>query len=183
MADGREIQARQVILASGYERAPLFLPAAFTLLSTFVMATSPGSAPLWRENAMIWEASHPYLYIRTDAAGRVIVGGEDEDFSDAARRDAAIGEKAGTIAAKAGKLLGGDTLKVDRAWAATFGSSPDGLPAIGRAANMARVWLAAGFGGNGIAFAALASEILSAALGGEADPDAVCFDPYRFAGL
>jgi glycine/D-amino acid oxidase-like deaminating enzyme len=90
-----QASARQVILANGYERAPLFLPPAFTLLST-------------------------------------------------------------------------------------FGSSPDGLPAIGRAANMVKVWLSAGFGGNGIAFAALASEILSMALGGRADADSECFDPYRF---
>lgn len=45
---------------------------------------------------------------------------------------------------------------------------------------MVKVWLSAGFGGNGIAFAALASEILSMALGGRADADSECFDPYRF---
>lgn len=179
--DGRHVVAKQVVLAGGYERAALFLPPEFSLLSTFVMATAPGTAPLWRENAMIWEASDPYLYIRTDADGRIISGGEDEDFSDACHRDALIGEKAGTIAAKTGALLGGEPLLVDRAWAATFGSSPDGLPAIGKAANMDRVWLSAGFGGNGIAFAALASELLASAFAGRDDPDAICFDPYRFA--
>jgi glycine/D-amino acid oxidase-like deaminating enzyme len=178
---GREITARQVILAGGYERASLFLPADFTLLSTYVMATPPGTAPLWREGAMIWEASDPYLYLRADAAGRIIVGGEDEHFAGAEPRDALIGEKAGTIAAKAGALIGGEPLTIDRAWAATFGASPDGLPAIGPAANMHNVWLSAGFGGNGIAFAGLASELLSAALGGRSDPDAECFDPYRFS--
>ena len=182
LAGGARIEARQVILAGGYERAPLFLPQAFAVLSTFVMATPPGTAPQWRESAMIWEASHPYLYLRVDADGRIIAGGEDEDFADSDRRDALIGAKAGVIAAKVGALLGRDALPIDRAWAATFGSSPDGLPAIGRAANMARVWLSAGFGGNGIAFAALASEILSATLGGGVDPDAECFEPYRFGG-
>ncbi len=178
---GRQVVAKNVILAGGYERAPLFLPPEFSLLSTFVMAKAPGAAPLWRENAMIWEASNPYLYIRTDADGRIISGGEDEDFSDARHRDALIGEKAGTIAAKTGALLGREPLAVDRAWAATFGSSPDGLPAIGKATNMDRVWLSAGFGGNGIAFAALASELFASAFSGHDDPDAICFDPYRFA--
>lgn len=180
LADGAQIRAKQVILAGGYERAALFLPQEFAVLSTFVMATPPGTAPLWREDAMIWEAADPYLYIRVDAEGRVIAGGEDEDFADPERRDALMGRKAGVIAAKVGALLGCGPLTVDRAWAATFGSSPDGLPAIGRAANMERVWISAGFGGNGIAFAALASEVLAAALRGGVDPDAACFDPYRF---
>lgn len=181
LAEGNRLEARQVVLASGYERATLFLPSQFKLLSTFVMATSPGTAPLWRENAMIWEASDPYLYIRVDAEGRVIAGGEDESVIDAQRRDALIGTKAGTIAAKLAALLGSDPLPVDSAWSATFGSSPDGLPAIGRAAHMHRVWLAAGFGGNGIAFAALAADLLSEGFAGRIDPDAACFDPYRFS--
>jgi glycine/D-amino acid oxidase-like deaminating enzyme len=180
LGTGDQIRAGQVIIATGYERAVLFVPPAFSLLSTFVMATPPGAAPMWREDAMIWEASDPYLYIRTDAEGRVIAGGEDEDFAEAGHRDALIGEKAGTIAAKVGKLLGTDPLTIDRTWAATFGSSPDGLPAIGRAANMARVWLSAGFGGNGNAFAGLAADILASLLAGRTDPDAECFDPYRF---
>ena len=65
-------------------------------------------------------------------------------------------------------------------WAAVFGSSPDGLPAIGRAANSDGLWLAHGFGGNGITFAALAAELLTAELTGSPDPDLPCFDPYRF---
>lgn len=180
LASGGKIEAGHVVLANGYERASLFLPSAFELLSTFVMATPPGTAPLWRENAMIWEAADPYLYIRVDAEGRIIAGGEDEGLIDPARRDALIGTKAGTIAAKLAGLLGCELLPIEHAWAATFGSSPDGLPAIGRAANTRRVWLAAGFGGNGIAFASLAADLLCAALAGEADPDADCFDPYRF---
>lgn len=77
MADGRSCRAENVILATGYERASLFLSPAFGLHSTFAIATPPGGAPLWRERAMIWEASDPYLYVRTDRIGRIIAGGED----------------------------------------------------------------------------------------------------------
>jgi len=182
LEDGGQVIAEEVIFAGGYECASLFLPDAFRLLSSFVMATAPLPRPPWRERAMIWEASEPYLYIRSCAEGRIIAGGEDEDFHDSARRDALIEEKAGTIAAKSAALLGLDApLDIDRRWAATFGSSPDGLPAIGPAANMPHVWLSAGFGGNGIAFAALAGEILGTAMEGGEDPDAACFDPYRFS--
>ena len=48
--------------------------------------------------------------------------------------------------------------------AATFGASLDGLPAIGASSLMPHVWLAAGYGGNGIAFVSLAAEMLERAL-------------------
>ncbi len=179
-ADGRRVEAKQVIIATGYERSAWFLPPAFTVGSSYAIATAPGTAPLWRESAMIWEASSPYLYTRETADGRVIAGGEDEDFSDAQQRDALVQSKAGTIAAKLGAMINTDPVPVDCAWAAAFGSSPDGLPAIGRAANHERLWLASGFGGNGVTFAALATELIAATLDGDPDPDAECFDPYRF---
>jgi len=71
-------------------------------------------------------------------------------------------------------------VELDCAWSAAFGSSSDGLPAIGRAARHDRFWLASGFGGNGITFAALGAELIAAALASIPDPDADCFDPYRF---
>ncbi|WCM28228.1 FAD-binding oxidoreductase [Sphingomonas sp. QA11] len=180
-ADGRRIEAKTVILAPGYERAVWFLPAAFTVGSSYAIATAPGRAPLWRENAMIWEASSPYLYTRATADGRVIAGGEDEDFDDARQRDALIETKRGTISAKLAAMIAVEDITVDCAWAAAFGSSPDGLPAIGRARNHDNLWLASGFGGNGVSFAALGTELIAAALSGATDPDAECFDPYRFS--
>lgn len=182
LADGRQVEARRAIFAGGYERAPLLLPAAFGLLSTFAIATAPDTAAgLWREKAMIWEASDPYLYIRSTADGRVIAGGEDMAFTDPRKRDALMPGKAGAIAAGSAALLGeAAPLAIDRIWSATFGSSPDGFPAIGPAANLPGVWVAQGFGGNGIAFAALAAELIAADFSGRPDPDAPCFDPYRF---
>lgn len=180
VADGRSVAAREVILATGYERARWFLPEVFSVSSSYAIATPPGTAPLWRENAMIWEASSPYMYARSTSDGRVIAGGEDESFEDGTRRDALIGEKRGTLQAKLAKMIGQDDVPVDCAWGAAFGSSPDGLPAIGRAANHDGVWLASGFGGNGVSFAALAAELIAAELSGNPDPDAGGFDPYRF---
>lgn len=175
-----ELRADQLILAGGYERAPIFLPPEFALRASFAIATDPGLAPLWRENAMIWEASESYLYARADAEGRVIAGGGDADVIDAPARDRLLPEKAAEIEAGLRRLVGREVAPTHR-WAALFGSSPDGLPAIGRARPGERVWLASGFGGNGITFAALAAELLTAELTGAADPDLALFDPYRFS--
>lgn len=179
--DGFRILADRVILAPGYERARMFLPPAFSLLSSYAIASAPGTAPLWGENAMIWQAADPYLYTRADAEGRIIAGGEDEDFSDALRRDALLPGKSGTIAGKLAAMTDSAPIGVERRWAATFGASPDGLPAIGPARNHERVWLASGFGGNGVSFASLAAEIIAGKFAGRPDPVAGGFDPYRFA--
>jgi glycine/D-amino acid oxidase-like deaminating enzyme len=177
-SDG-DIRARHIILASGYERAALYLPTAFGLHTSYAVATDPGIAPLWHENAMIWQASESYIYARADADGRIIAGGGDEPFTDARHRDRLIADEAARIASALETIIEDKIIVHDR-WAAMFGTSPDGLPAIGRAANSECVWLAAGFGGNGISFAALAAEILTAELIGNGHPDADAFSPFRF---
>jgi glycine/D-amino acid oxidase-like deaminating enzyme len=180
LGGGGRIAANEIVLASGYERATWFLPPAFSVGSSYAIATTHGIAPLWQENAMIWEASSPYLYTRATADGRVIAGGEDEDFADAQRRDALIGEKSGTIAGKLAAMIDVPDVAIDCAWSAAFGGSPDGLPAIGRVAGRDHLWLASAFGGNGVSFAALAAEIIAGELARRPDRDAACFDPYRF---
>lgn len=174
------IQAERVILATGYEPAGWYLPSAFKIQSSYAIATAPGTAPRWREKAMLWQAGDPYLYARGSADDRIIIGGEDEQIVEAEARDRLLAIKRGVLEAKGARLLGLDSLSADRAWTARFCTSPDGLPAIGKAANSERVWLAYGYGGNGITFAALATELLGAAITGSPDEDAGLFDPYRF---
>jgi glycine/D-amino acid oxidase-like deaminating enzyme len=178
-SDRGDVRARHMILVTGYERPLSLRPAGFRLKSTYAFATAPGTAPLWRGNAMIWEAAQAYLYARADPEGRVIAGGGDEDFIETDRRDVLIPEKARSLATKLSKLIGKPVEPRER-WAAVFGSSRDGLPAIGHVGDSGRIWLAGGFGGNGITFAALAAELLPAALTGSPDPDLACFNPYRF---
>lgn len=60
------------------------------MISTYALATRPQPRKLWPRQAFVWEASDPYLYMRTTDDGRVICGGEDEEFKDEARRDALI---------------------------------------------------------------------------------------------
>lgn len=177
--DGGDILAKQVVLASGYEAARMFLPQHFSLSSSYAIASKPGVAPVWAENALIWEAADPYLYARATSDGRIIVGGEDEDFVDATKRDSLIAEKRAKLEAKAAKLTERDDIEFDCAWSATFGQSPDGLPAIGAARNMDRVTLAYGYGGNGVSFASLGADVVTAIVQGVDDTTAAYFDPYR----
>jgi glycine/D-amino acid oxidase-like deaminating enzyme len=65
---------------------------------------------------MIWEASDPYLYLRTTPDGRIICGGEDEDFSDEAARDRLLPRKVGTLSRKLRSLLPEVYPEVDYGW-------------------------------------------------------------------
>jgi glycine/D-amino acid oxidase-like deaminating enzyme len=180
IADGETLDAGQAVIATGYEAARQYLPPAFRLGSSFAIATAPGTGPLWRADALIWEAADPYLYARGTADGRIIVGGADEDFADPVRRDALLDEKRSILERRGAEMLGVAELRADCAWSATFGSSPDGLPAIGRVRGHDNLWLAAGFGGNGVTFASLGASLVTSALTGMPDPDETCFSPYRF---
>ena len=79
--DGRRIRCRRLVLATGYE-LPKIIPAkGHKIGSTWALATPPQRRRLWPEECLIWEASDPYLYMRTTDDGRVICGGEDEEFA------------------------------------------------------------------------------------------------------
>ena len=116
--------------------------------------------------------------MRATADGRVICGGEDEDFTDETRRDALIGGQVSagspTSSASCSRI---STPTPEFAWAGSFGTTTTGLPYIGALPRHPRVHAVMGYGGNGITFSQIASEICRPSLlraGATADADAVC---------
>ena len=176
-AKGPVIRARHVIFATGYEVPNFVPPDGHKVESTYAIATKPQRSRLWPGEALIWEASDPYLYMRTTADGRVICGGEDEEFSDAETRDVLIAKKARAIGRKLEKLFPAIDATPEFAWAGAFGTTGTGLPRIGEVPGKKNVWAILGFGGNGITYSRIAADVVSAALAGRADPDA---DLYSF---
>jgi glycine/D-amino acid oxidase-like deaminating enzyme len=98
--------------------------------------------------------------MRTLPDNRVIVGGEDADFVNPARRDSLITQKTLVLKQKFIKLFPEIPLKVEYSWAGTFGETRDGLPYIGTPARMPNVYFALGYGGNGITYSLIAAEII-----------------------
>lgn len=166
-AGGGMVTARRAVLATGYESQAYLEASVASLKSTYVIATSPGQ-PLehWADRCLLWETARPYLYLRTTPDARVIVGGEDEPFADAERRDALIPGKAALLAERAGRLFPDIDFTPAFAWAGTFAETSTGLPCITRLPAMPEVWLALGYGGNGITFGAVAADIICSAIGG-----------------
>ena len=175
-SNGRRIRCRHLVFATGYELPDCVPNKGHKIVSTWAIATVPQTRRLWPEQCMIWEASEPYLYLRTTADGRIVCGGEDEDFSDEDARDALLARKTATLSRKLGRLIRSADTTIDYAWTGSFGSSDTGLPRIGRIPGMPCCWAALGYGGNGTTYSRIAADIISSALNGRTDTDTDLYD-------
>ncbi|MGE0790848.1 MAG: NAD(P)/FAD-dependent oxidoreductase [Sandaracinaceae bacterium] len=174
--DGRLLVADRAVFCTGYEMLEAVRHEKHAVSSTWVVASRPHlPRPDWLTRHVLWEASDPYLYVRTTRDGRLIVGGEDERDAHAHASPRTLREKSVTLCEKARALLGVEIGKPDYAWAAPFGTTPSGLPFIDEVPGMPRVHAVMGFGGNGFTFSQIASELVARAVDGRPDPDADLF--------
>jgi glycine/D-amino acid oxidase-like deaminating enzyme len=134
------------------------------MVSTWAIATRRQPDAIWPQRALIWESSEPYLYLRSTADGRVICGGEDAEFSDPDKRDALTSVKAQRISRKLSRLIPKIDARPDYAWTGTFGANSTGMPTIGQVPGYPNCYAVMGYGGNGITFSMLASNLITAAL-------------------
>jgi glycine/D-amino acid oxidase-like deaminating enzyme len=172
---GRTIDAGHVVFATGYE-VPDFIPhEGHKIISTWALATPAQHDNLWHSRCLIWEAADPYLYLRTMRGGRIVIGGEDEEFSDEDKRNALLPAKTRALCRKLGRLFPNVIDEAEFAWTGAFGKSETGLPTIGAVPGMPRCLAVLGFGGNGMTYAQLAAEIIPALVRGARDPDADLF--------
>jgi glycine/D-amino acid oxidase-like deaminating enzyme len=179
-AEGRIFSARHAVFCSGYEFLKAVADENHAIVSTWALATPPGTTlPDWLKTCIVWEGANPYLYLRRTRDGRLIVGGEDEGSAEAYASTKKLRQKAKTIRRKAESLLGLALPEPDHVWAAPFGTTRTGLPLIGRVPGLKNVFAVMGFGGNGITFSQIAAEIVSSAIAGHADADA---DLFAFPG-
>lgn len=174
--NGKIITARHAVFCTGYEYLRQMKTRSHHVTSTWAIASQPGrKLPSWLRDTVIWEGSNPYLYIRTDQAGRIIAGGEDEEGSDANSDRTRLARKSRIIAGKIEALLGIKLGRVGYEWSAPFSVTDDALPIIDRVPGFSRIHTVMGFGGNGITFSLIGAQVISAMIAGEADPDAALF--------
>ena len=176
--DGVEIAARHVVFCTGYEVLKPIPDSDHTIKSTWAFASAPNTqAPRWLDRHLVWEASDPYLYLRRTRDGRIVAGGEDEQFSDTHADPKLLVKKTDLIAEKLHALIPGLRFRIAYRWAGAFGESTTGLPFIDAVPGRPNCYAVMGFGGNGITYAMIGAEVIAARLAGKSDPDA---DLYRF---
>ena len=162
------VEARHAVLATGYIMPGFVMPEIHKIASSWAIATvSQAPDGFWPEQALIWEASDPYLYLRGAAGNRIIVGGEDEDTDDPDERDAKLPRKAEILLEKLHRLWPRARPEIAYAWCGAFGETEDGLPLIGRVPGTERIFAAYGYGGNGITFSYMAARMAGAFIFGQ----------------
>ena len=171
-ANGREIEARSVILATGYVMPDIVRSTVHKVSSSWAIATMPQPQNIWKDGALIWEDSKDYLYARTTLAGRIIIGGEDSDGDGRARgaRWPDPGEVAPAGAETRGALAGRQYSTSNSAGPAPSTPPATDLPLIGPVPGAKGVYAAYGYGGNGITFSFLAAQLIGDLIAGESSP-------------
>lgn len=170
--EGLTIKTRYVIYATGYEIPLAAKTKKHKVMSTWALATKPKRG---LDMPLFWEASDPYIYGRSTGDGRLIFGGEDEEFSDEEKRDALIPAKQAALEKKLKKLLPGHDFETDYMWTGSFGGSTTGLPTIGKIPRQKNCYAVMAYGGNGITFSRIAAELIFADILGYTDPDKSLF--------
>lgn len=174
--DGFTLRCAQLIHCTGFESTEVLGRDHVDLLSTYAIVGEPTPEHVRRlKDTLVWNTADPYLYMRTTDDGRLLVGGCDEDFVDATKRDALIGRKTAILEKQIGALLPTVPFRTDFAWAGTFGSTPDGLPCIGRHPDVPGALFVLGFGGNGITFSVIGMDMVSDFMAGRKHPLARAF--------
>lgn len=174
---GHEIRARWLVYATGYEVIQYLRNNIVDLHSTYAVAGEQPNQPqeYWHNNALLWNTADPYLYCRTTASGRLIIGGRDEKFYNPTRRDRLINRKAKQLCKDFRQLFPDIEFRQEFTWCGTFGATQDGLPFIGRYRPLPNSLFALGFGGNGITFSMIAAHILADIVCGKKNTDAEIF--------
>lgn len=160
--EGYEIQAAKLVYATGYE-VNRYLPGPIVdLYSTYatISENMEASNPLLDHKMVIWNTAQPYLYMRS-MGDRIIVGGRDEHFTAAYKRDALLKSKAKKLIKDFNKVIPDINFIPEFTWTGTFGSTKDGLPYIGSNKDQPNSFFSLGFGGNGITFSLIGAEIIT----------------------
>ncbi|MBB2150255.1 NAD(P)/FAD-dependent oxidoreductase [Pedobacter gandavensis] len=161
LESGIQITAGKVIYCTGYETQAMLPEKIVSLKSTYAMVSEKDhtlSPEL--ETTLFWNTDTPYLYMRTTTDGRLLVGGEDENFKNPGLRDALLGRKRAKLLKTLKQYLPDHQFIDDFCWCGTFGETKDGLPYIGAHPKFPNSYFVLGFGGNGITFSIAGMDII-----------------------
>ncbi len=131
-------------------------------------------------SALLWDTGDPYHYTRWQHVGGVtylIVGGEDHQAGEEVDTEACYGR----LLTYARQRYGVSDIAFR--WSGQIIEPADGLPFIGRNALSERVYVATGYGGNGMTFGTVAGMLVSDQILGRPNPYVELFDATRIKPL
>ncbi|MBK1895563.1 NAD(P)/FAD-dependent oxidoreductase [Chryseobacterium paridis] len=160
--NGPQIKTKKIIYCIGYESKNLITEHFVNLKSTYAIVSEIDHDKFKNiSSTLVWNTDEPYMYMRTTDDGRLLIGGGDEDFYNAEKRDALLNKKEKEILKTLKKIKPDYHFYTDFVWAGTFGETKDGLPFIGEHKKFKNSYFVLGFGGNGITFSVTGMEMAS----------------------
>jgi len=171
---GAKLSARAVFCATHVPLNLIFLQTKLAHYQSYVAAFSGIEGSM--EDALFWDTAEPYHYIRratVGGRGYLIVGGEDHKTGEQERTQVPFERLLSYARANFG------TDRPDYHWSAQVVESVDGLPFIGRNSASTQVYVATGFGGNGITFGTAGALLVADLILGRVNPAATLFDATR----
>lgn len=177
-ASGAEITAGSVLVCT---YSPfinrVFIHTKVASYRTYVIAAEV-DGPEWE--GLYWDTEDPYHYLRTAKVNGktvVIVGGEDRKTGSKENSE----DRFSALETYMNRKVPGAT--VLWRWSGQIVNSLDGLPMIGHNSLDRHVFIATGFGGNGITQGTLAGLMLRDAVLGRENPWAELYKATRLLGL
>jgi glycine/D-amino acid oxidase-like deaminating enzyme len=178
--NGNTITSKYVIIACGYESAGYIKNTYDQLRTTYAVISEPTHIKqLWPGNCLIWETADPYIYIRTTADNRILIGGKDTDYYKLDKQLKLLPSKAKALEKRFQQLFPAIPFKTDFCWAGAFTRTKDGLPYIGNFKNKPGIFYSLGYGGNGITFSVIGGQLICDAIRGKQSSDMELFSFYR----
>ncbi len=165
--NGCTISCKKIIFCSGFESTLLLKEKIANLIYTYATVSEQQvTIPKKLDDILVWDTNDPYLYVRTTDDGRILVGGEDDDYKDTIMQQNIKEKKSLLLQKKLKKLMPKLNFIEDISWGGVFGTTKDGLPYIGPSPEFKNCLFVLGFGGNGITFSAQGMKIIPDLLAG-----------------
>ena len=126
-ATGFTIKAEKLVYATGYESVKYIDKKIVDLNSTYALCSEQGNADdvPFKSRALLWNTADPYLYLRTTADNRILIGGRDEPFFNPKQRDKLLQKKTRQLVSDFKNIYPDVKLKPEFSWCGTFGSTKD----------------------------------------------------------
>jgi glycine/D-amino acid oxidase-like deaminating enzyme len=170
--NGYSIKAKKAIIAAGYESLEFKKDKNAVITSSYNIITSPvDNFKCWYNRTLIWETARPYIYLRTTADNRIIIGGLDESTSYTDDRDAKILHKRDQLMVELQKLFPDLQVTPEYYIGAFYGGTHDGLPMIGQYEDFPNCYFLMGYGDNGLVYSMLLGKIIKELVINGNDPD------------
>lgn len=159
---GNSISASRVIFAAGYEGMDIRKELLVSFVSTYTVTSKPvADLSSWYNRTLLWETARPYLYLRTTADNRIIIGGLDDNTNYPEDRDSKLIHKRDKLVEEFNKMFPSIKFEPEYSLAAFYGGTTDGIPIIGIYDEYPNSYFILAFGDNGTVYSQMLAKIIA----------------------